>query len=447
MTAPPKVFISYSYEDVAHNEWVRELAASLRRRGVDVALDQWDLPVGQEMTLFMESQVRDADAVILVCTPTYAQKSNLPLGGVGYERSLITASMLQAQSGKAKFIPVLRKGDFQEGLPTYLGSRRALDFRETRDQTDALDELLRAIYDVPPPSKPPIGPNPFAADPLVGSASGTIAVDGEVRAWESKARLRFEELRTIRIDKTKGDPFTAGYWQVSFALRGRLRELNLAEFLKLLRTSKTGRTGWDIGWVPTREGIAPYPYRGGVEVWLAEDGGKEPGHSDFWRAEPTGTFSLFRGYTEDEADFSTRYPLVRFDYGLMLWRVAECLLYLESFANNVALGPAGANVRFEWTGLENRRLGLHRGVTLPAELMRRCRQPSIEASYQIPDTAAIKKTLIPAVQKITEPLFEAFDFFSLTEPKVQEQIRELFDPEREIKGLGKASDPGGSKDG
>jgi hypothetical protein len=433
MTAP-RVFVSYSYEDVRHQVWVRELAASLRSRGVDVALDQWDLQPGQEMTLFMESQVRDSDAVILVCTPTYAQKSNLPLGGVGYERSLITADMLQAQSGKAKFIPILRKGDFQDGLPTYLGSRRAVDFRETRDQTEALDELIRAIFDVPAPSKPAIGPNPFAADPREGAASGTIAVDGEVRAWESKARLRFEELRNKRVDKKKGDPFSTGYWQVSFALRGRLRELNLGEFWKLLRKSETGRTGWDIGWTPTREGIAPYPYRGGVEVWLAEEGGKEPGHSDFWRAEPIGTFSLFRGYTEDEAGFSGRYPLVQFDYGLMLWRVAECLLYLEAFAKNLAVGAAGANVRFEWTGLENRRLGLHRGVTFPAGLLPRCRQPSIDASYQILDAAAIKTTLISAVHRITEPLFEAFDFFSVTEPKVQEQIRELFDPGREIKG-------------
>lgn len=186
--------------------------------------------------------------------------------------------------------------------------------------------------------------------------------------------------------------------------------------------------------MPTREGIAPYPFRDGIEVWLAEEGGKEAGHSDFWRAERIGAFSLFRGYTEDEPEFSRRYAHVQFDYGLMLWRMAEFLLYMEAFAQNLGVGAIGANVRFQWTGLENRRLGLHRGVALPAGLQPVSRQSSVETRYHIPDTAAVKKTLIPAVRRITEPLFEAFGFFSLTDVQIHEQIRELFDPDREVKG-------------
>src|SRR5207249_1944632 len=115
--------------------------------------------------------------------------------------------------------------------------------------------------------------------------------------------------------------------------------------------------GWDVGWVPTREGIAPYPFQDGTEVWLAEDGGRGPGHSDFWRAEKIGTFALFRGYEEDENEFAKRYPQIQFDISLMLWRVAEVLLYLESFSSNLASGPVSANLHFHWTGLENRRLG------------------------------------------------------------------------------------------
>jgi hypothetical protein len=81
--APPKVFVSYSHEEPEHDAWVLELAASLRKNGVDASLDQWDLRPGQDTTLFMESQIRDSDFVVLVCTPTYAEKSNIPRGGVG----------------------------------------------------------------------------------------------------------------------------------------------------------------------------------------------------------------------------------------------------------------------------------------------------------------------------------------------------------------------------
>ena len=87
----PKVFISYSREGRDHQNWVLQLAQSLRQKGVDVALDQWDLTPGSDMTRFMESQIRDSDFGILVCTPTYAQKSNIPSGGVGYEKNIISA--------------------------------------------------------------------------------------------------------------------------------------------------------------------------------------------------------------------------------------------------------------------------------------------------------------------------------------------------------------------
>lgn len=38
--APPKVFMSYSYDNDAHAFWVRQLATDLRDRGVDAMLDQ-----------------------------------------------------------------------------------------------------------------------------------------------------------------------------------------------------------------------------------------------------------------------------------------------------------------------------------------------------------------------------------------------------------------------
>ena len=82
----PRIFISYSHEGPEHDKWVMNFAALLREKGVDANLDKWDLIPGQDTTLFMESQIRDSDFVVLVCTPTYSEKSNIPQGGVGYEK-------------------------------------------------------------------------------------------------------------------------------------------------------------------------------------------------------------------------------------------------------------------------------------------------------------------------------------------------------------------------
>lgn len=443
----PKVFVSYSREGLDHEGWVLELASSLRLNGVDSVLDQWDLKPGHDMTLFMESQIRDSNFVILVCTPTYAEKSNLSSGGVGYEKNIISAEMLQSRDLKPKFIPVLREGDFNTALPTYLGSKFAVDFRPSRDQAEALGELLRTIHEVPPPSKPPLGANPFLSESSVAVPAGTdvpavptsapstggpatIRVDGHVESWEQRALGRFGFLRDTRINQTKGDPFAKGYWQASVALQGSLRDVSLPELLEIIASSKTNRTGWDVGWIPTREGIAAYPFQDGIEVWLAEDGGKGPGHSDFWRAEKIGTFSLFRGYQEDEDDFAQRHPNIQLDYSLVLWRISEFLLYLESFARNLGVGRLSANVRVRWTGLENRRLGHHKSMFGPLE-ERICRQSSVESSFHVADTSTVKKTLIADVRAITRRLFEVFDFFALTEDQVKATVKGLFDADRE----------------
>ena len=291
------------------------LAASLRQNGVDASLDTWDLLPGRDMTFFMESQIRDSDFVILVCTPTYAQKSNIPIGGVGYEKNIISAEMLQSSDLRPKFIPILRKGNFDNALPTYLGSKYAIDFRESRDQGEALQELLRMIYGASLTlGKPPLGRNPFEGSPITQVPPRSLGQPtevalpppGDIDEWEREAQGRFEYLRSTRIALNKEDPFKDGFWQASFVILSALLYMSLSEFLERLHASKTNRTGWDIGWVPTRQVSAPYPFKGGIEVWLAEDGGKGPAHSEFWRAEPIGRFSLFRGYQEDGKEFSVK---------------------------------------------------------------------------------------------------------------------------------------------
>jgi hypothetical protein len=51
MKEHPKVFISYSQDSTLHKQWVSELAAKLRRNGVEAILDQWDFGLNQDLAI------------------------------------------------------------------------------------------------------------------------------------------------------------------------------------------------------------------------------------------------------------------------------------------------------------------------------------------------------------------------------------------------------------
>ena len=157
----PKVFVSYAHEEPEHGDWVERFATDLRLKGIDVSLDRWDLLYGQDVPFFMESQIRDSDLIIVVCTPLYATKSNIPVGGVGYEKNIISAEMLRRSGADIKVIPIIKKGCANDALPTYLSSKYAADFTAPQVYQERLDEVIRQIYQQPHPRKPPLGKTPF----------------------------------------------------------------------------------------------------------------------------------------------------------------------------------------------------------------------------------------------------------------------------------------------
>src|SRR5262245_43446525 len=130
---PPRVFISYSWENEDHKTWVRYLGESLRRDGIEARLDQWIVQPGESFTAFMEQEVAAADFVLVVCTPSYARKSNDRQGGVGYEHQIVSGQLMFG-TVRSKFIPILRSGsentgqDFAIPSPLIIGQR--IDFRD-----------------------------------------------------------------------------------------------------------------------------------------------------------------------------------------------------------------------------------------------------------------------------------------------------------------------------
>jgi len=138
------IFISYCHEDVAHNEWVKKLYKDLDP-SFKVNIDQ-NLPLGGDINRFMESNISDADKVLIIATPEYKKRADDRENGVGYETSIITNDLITLQN-KIKFIPIIRKGSFELSCPKYLQGKKGLSMCDKDNYDTGLRELIESIND------------------------------------------------------------------------------------------------------------------------------------------------------------------------------------------------------------------------------------------------------------------------------------------------------------
>ncbi|WP_019556493.1 toll/interleukin-1 receptor domain-containing protein [Thiomicrorhabdus arctica] len=191
---PPRVFISYSHDSAEHKGWVLDFATTLRNRGIDAVLDQWDLKPGDDLPHFMETELAKCDFVVIVCTEEYVVKANAGKGGVGYEKMIASASLL-SKIDENKIIPIVRQSDTPV-LPTFLQSKLYINFSNDSDVEYSLDELVRTLLKAPLYEKPEIGANPFK--PLGGSKPDRTA-DG-LKAAMSAIAAAFEKSPYDELD-------------------------------------------------------------------------------------------------------------------------------------------------------------------------------------------------------------------------------------------------------
>ena len=159
MNQNPKVFIHYSWDNELHKVWTLYLANRLISDGVDVIIDQYDLKLGSNNNYFME-KINNAAKVLLIMTPEYKIKADNRTSGVGYEYQIITTEFSKNIANNNKFIPILRAGEIQLSIPTFLQSFLHLNMRNDDDFEKNYIELLQNIYDEPTIQRPSIGIKP-----------------------------------------------------------------------------------------------------------------------------------------------------------------------------------------------------------------------------------------------------------------------------------------------
>lgn len=215
----PTAFISYSWDDDDHKEWVRALAARLREGGVNVTLDRWDLVPGDQLTAFMEKAVRENDFVLIVCTPAYKIKSDERKGGVGYEGDVMTAEV-SISANRRKFIPIHRSGEWAKAAPSWLKGSLYINLKGdpySEGQYKDLRETLHGQRE----EAPPVGSPPKQASksdltsvslPEIATAE-TTNLDAPIRIL----RVVIDEIGKPRDDGTRG----SGLYAVPFQLSRR----------------------------------------------------------------------------------------------------------------------------------------------------------------------------------------------------------------------------------
>lgn len=156
-----KVFISYSWESDEHSKWVREFADRLiTTEGIDAYIDQYDILPGDRLPQSMEKLLKQSEYVLVICTPEYKYKADNRIKGVGYEGNMIAQEIYEGYEGK--YIPILRKGTFENSLPRYLNGTSGIDLSGDPYSDSEYRKLINLVKNIS--IKPPLKKNRYKKD-------------------------------------------------------------------------------------------------------------------------------------------------------------------------------------------------------------------------------------------------------------------------------------------
>lgn len=124
----PKVFVSYAHETSldGHRDRALEFAQSLRLKGIEAVIDQYVEHDPPFWPRWMLDEVRGADFVLCLVSPTYKQRTEgqgNPSEGRGarWEGAVITEELYsQTPGSRAKFVAVVLSHCSPEDIPDLL---------------------------------------------------------------------------------------------------------------------------------------------------------------------------------------------------------------------------------------------------------------------------------------------------------------------------------------
>jgi hypothetical protein len=138
-----KIFISYSWDNEDHKNWVKKLAYDLNSR-FNVEFDE-NLKVGMNPYNYMKQNILSSDYVIIVFTSEYFNKIHTNKDtGVRYEFSIIKDELFRKIS-IGKYIPILREGTKETSIPKIMQDAIYVDFSDKDCYVENLKEIKEII--------------------------------------------------------------------------------------------------------------------------------------------------------------------------------------------------------------------------------------------------------------------------------------------------------------
>ncbi len=413
----PSVFISYSHDSAEHKAWVLRLAADLRERGVDATLDQWDLAPGQDVATFMQKGILDSDRVILVCSNVYVSKAEAGMGGVGFERLIVTGEVVQNIDTR-KFIPLVRANPLEPRIPRFLGPRLYIDFNDESAYEAKREELLRELLGAPANAKPPLGVNPFSAElPQQAEPARVVGPTGVTRTGGQLLAESWFEGERVLAEKGLAQIGLEGCMELRFGLHEQTSKSQL-DLLNAVRKSEIHTFGWPIGvTLENRQEYKPRPYGDGIRAEIAISKESVSGQQtyDYWAARRNGDFYLLQSLFEDMRGEKLMF------FNTRIVRVAEALMFAANLYSNLGLPPEITfSLRVSHRGLTGRTL---KSASGSRHVFPRVCHEAISESEVIVSLGKSRDTLVEDVRRLVEPLFMLFEFQDFGEPIYTDIVR------------------------
>lgn len=167
-----RLFVSYSHDNEAHKDLVREFCRILRvDAGLDVHLDQWDDDGRRDWSAWALHQIREADFIIAIASPAFRRRADGLADHDEGRGAQFEAAMLRDRLTKdlaeqtRRILPVVLPGRAVEEIPEFLCPYSATHYIVEELTIAGMADLLGAIRNVAKHPKPERGTfidNPFA---------------------------------------------------------------------------------------------------------------------------------------------------------------------------------------------------------------------------------------------------------------------------------------------
>lgn len=155
MSEHPKVFISYSHQNVEYENNILEFANRLRSEGIDANIDLYEEAPAEGWPRWMENQINNSDFVLVANSKSYYEKcySDNKGKGISWEVNIVYQHIYDASTINTKFIPVFFEEEEEQYILTPLKSFTYYNVGEK----EGFEKLYWRLRGVSKTQKPPLG--------------------------------------------------------------------------------------------------------------------------------------------------------------------------------------------------------------------------------------------------------------------------------------------------